>query len=144
LASIAAFSYIPHMPRSRRWEFPGEFHHVMAGGLEGRDISGGGDNTGKAAFLTLLERRKRATIEMVVDRVGEPFGLPGESIVKHGRSSGKTVVGARSFFCYWAYREPGMSMVAIGKLFGITNGAISRLVRRGEEPAGAEGLLLEL
>jgi len=52
-------------------------------------------------------------------------------------------VRARDLICYWSTIELGISMADLAKRFGITPGAVSYAVKRGEKVANEGGFRLD-
>jgi len=48
-------------------------------------------------------------------------------------------VKARSLFCYWAVREPGMSMSELSRRLELSLAGVSQSVKRGEKIADQAG-----
>jgi hypothetical protein len=58
-------------------------------------------------------------------------------MVRYGK-----VVKARSLFCYWAVRQLGVRATALAKRSGLTQPAVSILVKRGEQVSREKGVAL--
>ena len=67
-------------------------------------------------------------------------GLETDQILKPGKQSVR--VYARSLICHWAIRSLGMTAVAVLKLLGISQSAVTRAAYRGEANATAHNLEL--
>ena len=85
-----------------------------------------------------LERRyavKQAGIDLnaVEKRVCDLHALKPDDLYGQGRQ--KTLVEARSLFCFWAVRELGIPQKALAERFSLTEPAISYAVRRGQRIA---------
>jgi putative transposase len=78
--------------------------------------------------------------EKVLDIVSSLFELEKEYIIGKGRQ--KDRVRARDLVCYWSAVELGISMADLARRFGITLGAVSYAVKRGEKVAGDGGYRL--
>jgi chromosomal replication initiation ATPase DnaA len=92
-----------------------------------------------------LERRyamKQAGIDLdaVEKRVCDLYTLKQGGLYARGRQ--KTLVEARSLFCFWAVRELGVPQKALAERFSLTEPAISYAVRRGERIARERGYKL--
>jgi putative transposase len=73
-------------------------------------------------------------------RVAELTGLETGQILKPGKQPAR--VYARSLLCHWAIRSLGMTAVAVSKLLGISQPAVTRAAYRGEAIAAANKLNL--
>jgi putative transposase len=73
-------------------------------------------------------------------RVAELTGLEIAQILKPGKQPAR--VYARSLLCHWAIRGLGMTCVAVSKLLGISQPAVTRGAYRGEAIAAANNLEL--
>ena len=71
--------------------------------------------------------------QKVVARVAELSGLDAEQILMAGKQPQR--VRARSLVCHWAVAELGMTAVAVGKLLGITQSAVTKALHRGQRLA---------
>ncbi|MFH1985080.1 MAG: transposase, partial [Pseudomonadota bacterium] len=85
-----------------------------------------------------LERRyvmkaKGITVGEVALRVAQVLEMPVDRVWEPGRQ--QSLVSARSLLCFWAVRELGESMAAMGRRLGISTVAVSKSVRRGAEIA---------
>ena len=92
-----------------------------------------------------LERRyamKQAGIDLdaVEKRVCDLHALKPDDLYGQGRQ--KTLVEARSLFCFWAVRELGVPQKALAERFSLTEPAISYAVRRGQRIAREKGYKL--
>jgi REP-associated tyrosine transposase len=72
--------------------------------------------------------------------VAELTGLETGQILKPGKQSAR--VYARSLLCHWAIRSLGMTAVAVSKMLGISQPAVTRAAYRGEAIAAANNLNL--
>lgn len=79
--------------------------------------------------------------EKVLDRVSLLFQLDKQYITGKGRQRDR--VRARDLVCYWSAIELGISMADLAKRFGVTLGAVSYAVKRGEKVATEEGFRLD-
>ncbi|MFQ5846379.1 MAG: transposase [Candidatus Methylomirabilales bacterium] len=91
-----------------------------------------------AANEERLDRRYRLQaqgygLEQVAQRVATLFEMEPREIYGPGRH--RSLVHARSLFCYWAVRELGASATALARTLGISQPAVSIAVRRGEKIA---------
>jgi hypothetical protein len=59
------------------------------------------------------------------------FDFEPSQLLSPGRY--RTVVEARSIFCYWAVRDLGITATVLAKWLGLTQLALSVSVRRGEQ-----------
>jgi len=73
-------------------------------------------------------------------RVARLSGLEADQILKSGKQPARLY--ARSLLCYWAIRSLGMTAVAVSKLLGISQSAVTRAAYRGEAIAAANNLEL--
>ena len=92
-----------------------------------------------------LERRyavKQAGIDLdaIDKRVCDLYALKPDDLYGQGRQ--KTLVEARSLFCFWAVRELGIPQKALAERFSLTAPAISYAVRRGQRIAREKGYKL--
>jgi hypothetical protein len=76
----------------------------------------------------------------VLSRVAQLTGLETEQILKPGKQPAR--VFARSLLCHWAIRSLGMTAVAVSKLLGISQSAVTRAAYRGEAIAAANNFTL--
>jgi hypothetical protein len=72
--------------------------------------------------------------------VAQLTGLETEQILKPGKQPAR--VFARSLLCHWAIRRLGMTAVAVSKLLGISQSAVTRAAYRGEAIAAANNFTL--
>ena len=98
-----------------------------------------------AAAGETMERQYRLkaqgfSFSTIIARVSQIFEVPEERI----RTSGKEPkrVKAKSVAAYWAVRELGMAGTEVGRKLGLTQPAVSRSVRRGEEIVKELGISL--
>ncbi|ETR67699.1 MAG: hypothetical protein OMM_05002 [Candidatus Magnetoglobus multicellularis str. Araruama] len=82
-------------------------------------------------------KSQKVDVNYIVDRVSKLLKLTVDEIHQPGRY--KNIVKARSIICYWAVRELGESMTAMGKRFGISTAAVSKSVRRGADIVKTKG-----
>jgi len=75
-----------------------------------------------------------------IARVAQLTGLETDQIVKPGKQPAR--VYARSLICHWAIRSLGMTAVAVSKLLGISQSAVTRAAYRGEAIVAANSLEL--
>jgi putative transposase len=73
-------------------------------------------------------------------RVAQLSGLEAEQILKAGKQPARLY--ARSLLCHWAVHRLGMTAVAVSKLLGISQPAVTRAAYRGEAIATAGRLEL--
>jgi len=73
-------------------------------------------------------------------RVAQLSGLEADQIRKPGKQPARLY--ARSLLCHWAIRSLGMTAVAVSKLLGISQSAVTRAAYRGEALAAANNLNL--
>jgi hypothetical protein len=71
-------------------------------------------------------------------RVAQLTGLETEQILKLGKQAGR--VYARSLICHWAIHDLRMTAVAVSKVLGISQSAVTRAAYRGEAIAAANSL----
>jgi lambda repressor-like predicted transcriptional regulator len=69
------------------------------------------------------------SIDDIADRVAHLLDMEPEAVWLPGKY--RQQVTARSLLCFWAVRELGVSMTALGKRLGISTAAVSKAVRRG-------------
>jgi len=75
-----------------------------------------------------------------LSRVAQLTGLETDQILKPGKQTVR--VYARSLIYHWAIRSLGMTAVAVSKLLGISQSAVTRAAYRGEAIAAAHNLEL--
>jgi hypothetical protein len=75
-----------------------------------------------------------------LERVAQLSGLETERILKASKQPDR--VFARSLLCHWAIRELGLTAVAVSKLLGISQPAVTRAAYRGESIAADHNLKL--
>jgi putative transposase len=73
-------------------------------------------------------------------RVAQLTGLETDQILNPGKQPAR--VYARSLLCHWAIRRLGMTAVAVSKLLGISQSAVTRAAYRGEAIAAADNFTL--
>lgn len=78
--------------------------------------------------------------DRVVARVAEVLDIDDSSVL--GRTKKPHTVKARNLLCFWANRELGMSTVDISRRLQISQSAVSRAARRGEQLAAQFGFNL--
>ena len=76
----------------------------------------------------------------VVARVAEVLDIDYHAVLL--RDKQPQTVRARSLLCFWANRELGMSTVEISRRLQISQSAVSRAARRGEQIAAQFGFSL--
>ena len=69
----------------------------------------------------------------MISRVAEVFDIKADQILIASKQPQR--VNSRSLVCYWAVKELKMKTVAVAKLLGITQSAVSKAVQRGEKLA---------
>ena len=74
----------------------------------------------------------------VVSRVSRIFDIPEARIKSSGKEPER--VKAKSVAAYWAVKELGMAGTEVGNELSLTQSAVSRAVRRGEEIVRELGL----
>jgi chromosomal replication initiation ATPase DnaA len=74
----------------------------------------------------------------IVTRVSQLFGVPEAQIKSSGKEPDR--VKAKSVAAYWAVKELGMAGTEVGNELSLTQSAVSRAVRRGEEIVREFGL----
>jgi REP element-mobilizing transposase RayT len=93
-------------------------------------------------FTRKYELKSRGfNFEKVLDRVSLLYKLNKQYITGKGRQ--KERVRARDLVCYWSAIELGISMADLAKKFGITLGAVSYAVKRGERVVIEGGFRLD-
>jgi len=75
------------------------------------------------------------TVTKVASRVAEVLGIEQDKVWASGRR--RDIVQARSFLCYWAVREPGVTMASLSRRLDLSVTAIGKAVIRGEKIAKA-------
>ena len=75
--------------------------------------------------------------DRVVERVAEVLDIDFRAVLR--RDKQPQTVKARGLLCFWANRELGMSMVEISRRLKISQSAVSRAARRGEQLASQFG-----
>jgi REP element-mobilizing transposase RayT len=83
-------------------------------------------------------RRRGVNLDGVARQAAAAFGLEPDSLLHPGQI--RSVVAARSVFCYWAVRELGHTTTALARRLGLTQAAVSIAVRRGERIAQERSL----
>jgi REP element-mobilizing transposase RayT len=78
--------------------------------------------------------------DRVVAHVAEVLGMDYRAVL--GRDKQPQTVRARNLLCFWANRELGMSTVEISRRLQISQSAVSRAARRGEQIAAQFGFNL--
>lgn len=78
-------------------------------------------------------RARGFDMEKVASRVSEVLGVEVEDIWARGRY--RSVVEARSLFCYWSVRELGLPMSSLARKLEISIPAVSKSVTRGQKIA---------
>ena len=78
----------------------------------------------------------------IVTRVSQLFDVPEARIKSSGKEPER--VKAKSVAAYWAVKELGMAGTEVGNELSLTQSAVSRAVRRGEEIVGEEGTPMKL
>jgi len=73
-------------------------------------------------------------------RVVQLTGLETDQILKPGKQAGNLY--ARRLLCHWAIHDIRMTAVAVSKLLGISQSAVTRAAYRGEAVAAANSLEL--
>ncbi|MDA8141705.1 MAG: transposase [Desulfobacteraceae bacterium] len=81
-------------------------------------------------------------IGYIAQRVAHLLDMPVEEVWLEGRY--QKLVKARSLLCFWAVRELGMSMTALGRMLKISTVAVSKAVHRGAGIAAAEEYRLRI
>ena len=76
----------------------------------------------------------------VKERVAELLGLEPDQVTASDKSP--QTVRARSLLCFWVHRELGMSTIQIARILNMSQPAISRSSRRGEQIAREKGFKL--
>ena len=79
-------------------------------------------------------------LEHIAERVARLLDMDYKEVWAPGKYQQQ--VAARSLLCYWAVRELGVSMTALGRRLGISTAAVSKSVRRGESIANQQGYTL--
>ena len=83
---------------------------------------------------------RRPDFGYALRRVAQLSGLEAEQILKAGKQPARLY--ARSLLCHWAVHRLGMTAVAVSKLLGISQPAVTRAAYRGEAIAAADKLEL--
>jgi hypothetical protein len=73
------------------------------------------------------------TLDTIIDRVADIFALTPKSIISSSKEP--TKVRARSVAAYWAVKHLKMKGTEVGRRLSLTQSAVSRAVRRGEQVA---------
>jgi hypothetical protein len=76
-------------------------------------------------------------VDHLAARVAELLEMEVEQVWQAGKT--RILVKARSLLCYWAVRELGESMTAMGRRLGISTPAVSKAVIRGRAIAEQNG-----
>jgi len=110
-------------------------------------ILGDGDFVSRVLDTAEEEMEKRYALqargfglEKVAARVAEVLGVEAEAVWASGRY--RRIVEARSLLCYWAVKELGTPMSALGRRLGISIPAVSKSVTRGQNIAKERGYTL--
>ena len=69
-------------------------------------------------------------LDKIAHRVEAIYGIDKRHVLSNGRQRPR--VEARSFLCYWAVRELGMTLTELARLFVMSPSAIGYSVHRGE------------
>jgi hypothetical protein len=85
-------------------------------------------------------RQAGIDLDAIHKRVCDLHALKPDDLYGQGRQ--KTLVEARSLFCFWAVRELGIPQKALAERFSLTAPAISYAVRRGQRIAREKGYKL--
>jgi hypothetical protein len=97
--------------------------------------SGFVENVLRSASEALEEKYEMRVLgydfERVISRVAESMGITPHEVTAFGKSP-KTVK-ARALLCFWAHRRLGMTATDISRRLKITQPAVSRLSKRGEQ-----------
>jgi putative transposase len=80
-------------------------------------------------------------LSRVARQAADAFGVEPESLWRPGKL--RSIVTARSVFCYWAVRELGHTATALARQLRLTQAAVSVAVRRGERIVRKRGLQLK-
>jgi len=80
-------------------------------------------------------------LDKVTARVSSELGVDPEQVWSHGKHP--LTVKARSLLCYWAVRKLGYSATELARKLNVSQPAVSISVRRGEQIAEAEKIVLE-
>ncbi|MBU4480656.1 transposase [Patescibacteria group bacterium] len=149
------------LPQGRRKEFTGGgLIRSLGGWIEARESLKGRDHVmsderilGDSDFVDSVisqseeqyERRhklKRQGFDLhrIAERVAEVLEMEPDGVFSKGRQSRK--VRARSFLCFWAARELGMSHTALAKKLEMSPAGVGFSVERGESIAKKGNYLL--
>jgi chromosomal replication initiation ATPase DnaA len=74
--------------------------------------------------------RQGYDLDRIAEKVAETYDMDPDTITSRGRQ--KRRVAARSLLCFWAVREPGMSLTALARHLGMSVPAVGYAVQRGE------------
>ena len=96
-------------------------------------LAAAGEQMEKKSLLSAMG----VNLDTVAARVLEVLKVKADDLSRPGKQRQR--VRARSLYCYWAARELGISMTKLSRFFGITVGAVSKSVERGEKLAMEEG-----
>lgn len=80
------------------------------------------------------------TLDTIIDRVADIFELTPKLIISSSKEP--TRVRARSVAAYWAVNHLQMQGTEVGRSLSLTQSAVSRAVRRGEQIADEMGITL--
>ena len=86
-------------------------------------------------------RAKGLDVSKLAQIVADMFELEPDKLFSSERY--RTVVVARSVFCYWTVRELGETATALARRMGLTQPAVSISVKRGEQIVKGKNLDLE-
>jgi hypothetical protein len=75
-----------------------------------------------------------------LSRVAQLTGFETDQILKPGKQPVR--IFARSLICHWAIRSSGLTAVAVSKLLGISQSAVTRATYRDEAIATTNSLEL--
>jgi hypothetical protein len=87
-----------------------------------------------------LLQSQRYDFRFVLSRVAQLTGLQTGQILKPGKQPAR--VYARSLLSHWAIRRLSMTAVAVSKLLGICQPAVTRAAYRGEAITTVDNLTL--
>jgi chromosomal replication initiation ATPase DnaA len=83
-------------------------------------------------------KSKGHTIESIAGKISALYNINKEEILSKGRR--KTVVEARSLFCYIAVHDLKAAVTEVARLVGMAPSAISYAVKRGRDMVEEKGL----
>jgi len=114
------------MPHQARLDIPGLVHHVMARGIEGRDIFLSNQDHG---FLQdKIHRLRHPSIDEILEDIADRSGITTERIL--GQSRDRKVSQARVEFFRRGHEDAVVSAAELGRMTGLTHVEVVRALKR--------------